>query len=80
MRISQARSTMVPEESIPSTSDVRRQKEATRGLPHAHILLQMVEKIRPDEIDSFICAEISDPELDPELYEVAKNMIHGMTK
>ncbi|XP_018804180.1 PREDICTED: uncharacterized protein LOC108978385 [Bactrocera latifrons] len=35
-----------------------------RGLPHAHILLWMVEKIRPDEIDLIICAEIPDPEVD----------------
>ena len=49
-----------------------------RGLPHAHILLWMVEKIRPYEIDSIICAEILDPEADPELYEIVKkNMIHG---
>lgn len=48
-----------------------------RGLPHAHILLWMVEKIRPDEIDSIICAEIP-PIIDTELYEVVKkNMIHG---
>ncbi|GBP39297.1 hypothetical protein EVAR_20525_1 [Eumeta japonica] len=48
-----------------------------RGLPHAHILLWMVEKIRPDEIDSIICAEIPAPEVDLKLYETVKNMIHG---
>lgn len=49
-----------------------------RGLPHAHILLWMVEKIRPDEIDAIICAEIPDTETDPELHEVVTtNMIHG---
>jgi len=38
----------------------------------------MVEKIRPDEIDAIICAEIPDPETDSELYEVVTtNMIHG---
>ncbi|XP_043259365.1 uncharacterized protein LOC122403185 [Colletes gigas] len=49
-----------------------------RGLPHAHILLWFVEKIRPDEIDAVICAEIPDPEIDQELYDIViKNMIHG---
>lgn len=49
-----------------------------RGLPHAHILLWLVEKIRPDEIDDVICAEIPDPEIDQELYDIViKNMIHG---
>lgn len=49
-----------------------------RGLPHAHILIWLVEKIRPNEIDDVICAEIPDLEADPELYEIViKNMIHG---
>lgn len=49
-----------------------------RGLPHAHILIWMKEKIRPDLIDDFISAEIPDPTIDPELHDiVTKNMIHG---
>lgn len=49
-----------------------------RGLPHAHILIWLVEKIRPNEIDDVICAEIPDSETDPELYEIViKHMIHG---
>jgi len=38
----------------------------------------LVEKIRPNEIDSIICAEILYLKIDPELYEiVSTNMIHG---
>lgn len=49
-----------------------------RGLPHAHILLWMVNKITPDQIDQIISAEIPDPENDPELFEMVKaNMVHG---
>ncbi|KAH9154401.1 hypothetical protein AeRB84_003508 [Aphanomyces euteiches] len=49
-----------------------------RGLPHAHILLWLKEKIRPDQIDHIISAEISDPELEPDLYKtVTTQMIHG---
>ncbi|XP_024878027.1 uncharacterized protein LOC112458567 [Temnothorax curvispinosus] len=49
-----------------------------RGLPHAHILIWLVDKIRSDEIDSIISAEIPNKDEDPLLYDiVCKNMIHG---
>ncbi|KAL4103830.1 hypothetical protein QTP88_019165 [Uroleucon formosanum] len=49
-----------------------------RGLPHVHILIWLENKIRPDDIDSLICAEIPDPIQDPILHEIVrKNMIHG---
>ncbi|XP_008178216.1 uncharacterized protein LOC103307737 [Acyrthosiphon pisum] len=49
-----------------------------RGLPHAHILIWLVEKIRPNEVDAVISAEIPNVQVDPELHEVViKNMIHG---
>jgi hypothetical protein len=49
-----------------------------RGLPHAHILIWLINKIIPDEIDDMISAEIPDSTVDPELSEiVTKNMIHG---
>ncbi|KIH48241.1 hypothetical protein ANCDUO_21693, partial [Ancylostoma duodenale] len=49
-----------------------------RGLPHAHILIWLKEKIRPSQIYDIISAELPNPEQDPGLFEiVAKNMIHG---
>lgn len=49
-----------------------------RGMPHAHILIWLVDKIRSDEIDSIISAEIPNKDEHPLLYDiVCKNMIHG---
>ncbi|UYV62945.1 hypothetical protein LAZ67_2002573 [Cordylochernes scorpioides] len=49
-----------------------------RGLPHAHILVWLENKLRSTQIDSVICAEFPDPIQDPLLYNiVVKNMIHG---
>lgn len=49
-----------------------------RGLPHAHILIWLTERIRPNEIDDVISAEIPDHEEDPLLHDiVTTNMIHG---
>ena len=49
-----------------------------RGLPHAHILKWLKDKIPPENIDDIISAELSDQTLDPILFEiVSKNMIHG---
>ncbi|XP_061385321.1 uncharacterized protein LOC133320740 [Danaus plexippus] len=49
-----------------------------RGLPHVHLLLWLTEKLRPNQIDEVISAEIPNPESDRKLYDtVTKNMIHG---
>ncbi|XP_044587750.1 uncharacterized protein LOC123267261 [Cotesia glomerata] len=49
-----------------------------RGLPHAHILIWFVDKIRADDIDSLISAEIPDPSTDQLLFDIViTNMIHG---
>jgi hypothetical protein len=49
-----------------------------RGLPHAHILIWLVDKLRPNQVDRFICAEIPNASLDPELFHiVTSHMIHG---
>ncbi|CAL4067132.1 unnamed protein product, partial [Meganyctiphanes norvegica] len=49
-----------------------------RGLPHAHILLWLKEKIQPSQIDSCISAEFPDPEQDPDLFNIVQtHMVHG---
>jgi len=49
-----------------------------RGLPHAHILIWLQDKIKSDQIDSVISAELPDPQQDPRLFDIiVKNMIHG---
>ena len=49
-----------------------------RGLPHAHILIWLKNKIKSDQIDSVISAELPDPQQDPRLFDIiTKTMIHG---
>ncbi|XP_076928855.1 uncharacterized protein LOC143592969 [Bidens hawaiensis] len=52
-----------------------------RGLPHAHFLLVMYphHKIHtPDQYDTFVCAEIPDPQTHPVLHNlVVAHMMHG---
>ncbi|CAG4984962.1 unnamed protein product [Colias eurytheme] len=49
-----------------------------RGLPHAHLLLWLEEKIRPNQIDQVISAELPDPDVDPVLHQIVKShMVHG---
>jgi hypothetical protein len=49
-----------------------------RGLPHAHILIWLKDKIKSDQIDSVISAELPDPQQDSRLFEIIiKTMIHG---
>jgi hypothetical protein len=48
-----------------------------RVLPHAHILIWLVERIRPNKIDDVISTEILDNDKDPLLHKiVTKNEIH----
>lgn len=49
-----------------------------RGLPYAHILIWLTNRIDPTTVDDIISAEIPDPVLYPQLYEIVKcNMVHG---
>lgn len=49
-----------------------------RGLPHSHILIWLENRIRPEQIDDIISAELPDPAVDQILFGVVtKNMVHG---
>ena len=49
-----------------------------RGLPHAHILTWLFDKISSNEIDDVISAKIPDVDVDRSLHDiVVKNMIRG---
>ncbi|GBP03678.1 hypothetical protein EVAR_2424_1 [Eumeta japonica] len=49
-----------------------------RGLPHVHLLVWLVNKIRPNQIDSVISAELPVKEEDPVLFKIVnKHMVHG---
>jgi hypothetical protein len=49
-----------------------------RGLPHAHILIWLKEKVKPNQLDKIISAELPNYEEDPLLHDIVKkNMIHG---
>ncbi|KAK8809606.1 hypothetical protein WA158_000549 [Blastocystis sp. Blastoise] len=52
-----------------------------RGMPHAHILITLENEYKlrtPEDIDSYICAEIPDPIKNPRLYEIITSMnMHG---
>ncbi|GBO09070.1 hypothetical protein AVEN_62586-1 [Araneus ventricosus] len=53
-------------------------KVAERGLPHAHILIRIKEKIRPGVVENVIRADIPDVQQDLVLFEIiSKHMIHG---
>jgi len=50
-----------------------------RGLPHCHFLIWLKHKLRRNQIDDVISAEIPDRNTDPQLYSiVTKHMIHDI--
>ncbi|XP_064643098.1 uncharacterized protein LOC135497266 [Lineus longissimus] len=52
-----------------------------QGLPHCHLLIILSEESKlkePADIDSLISAEIPDPDLQPDLFNIIKtSMVHG---
>ena len=48
------------------------------GLPHVHILLWLIAKTPPNDIDNIISAEFPNSDEDPILFNIIKgHMIHG---
>jgi hypothetical protein len=52
-----------------------------RGLPHLHLLVFLDDEqnfLDPDVIDNIVCAELPDPDEDPELTSIVRSvMVHG---
>lgn len=49
-----------------------------RGLPHAHILIWLETKLKPNQVDDIISAELPDHKEDPILFNIIRqHMIHG---
>ena len=49
-----------------------------RELPHLHALFWLTNRLRPDDVDNVVCAELPDPNEDPTLHAlVLTHMIHG---
>ncbi|GFT73749.1 helitron_like_N domain-containing protein [Trichonephila clavipes] len=69
---------LLPGQQAIHRHDLTARSGKKRGLPHAHILVWLKDRIRPEEIDQIISAEIPDPLIDQELFDiVTKHMIHG---
>lgn len=50
-----------------------------RGLPHSHSLIWLSDRLRPEQIDQIISAELPDPDQDPVLFQtISRNMIHNI--
>ncbi|GBP19892.1 Type 1 phosphatidylinositol 4,5-bisphosphate 4-phosphatase [Eumeta japonica] len=58
----------------PSRCHVHTIEWQKRGLSHMHLLVWIVNKIRPDQVNSVISAEIPVKEEDPVLYEIVKKL------
>ena len=49
-----------------------------RGLPDAHMLVWLQQKIQATDIDKIISPELPDPHIDALLFDIVKrHMIHG---
>ena len=52
------------------------------GLPHAHILVILVDDFKPrdpSDYDKIVCAELPDPDINPRLHQTVKRcMLHGL--